>query len=261
MKRIFSSFLVLLFCLVYSTSAFATTQKIDYVTDEVGMLTEQERVALNNQAESVSMQYNCGVYVYIIDDYTHIGENVTDAAQNLYSIAQLGWGSDASGVLLFLSMAERDYTLLAKGYGNEAFTDYGKEVLSGEFLGDFSSNAWNSGLSHYISYSEEMLSLAQAGTPVDVPTHTLASFAISLALAGIVTACICMALYAQMRKVAHGFQADTYTTDGGLQVINQKDTFTHRTEQRVKIEKPSSNKPGGGTTINGGGFSSRSGKF
>ena len=55
------------------------------------------------------------------------------------------------------TMAERDYTLIAYGYGNTAFTDYGKDKLSEVFLDDFGDDNWYSGLSDYLDKSESML--------------------------------------------------------------------------------------------------------
>ena len=89
-------------------------------------------------------------------DYTY-DETIYEAAKTLYQEYSLGYGEEKSGELLLLSMAERDYTLIAYGYGNTAFTDYGKDKLSEVFLDDFGDDNWYSGLSDYLDKSESML--------------------------------------------------------------------------------------------------------
>lgn len=54
--------------------------------------------------------------------------------------------------MLALSMAERDFQMLAHGdTANAAFTDYGKYIMQDEFLDNFREDDWYGGFADYIA--------------------------------------------------------------------------------------------------------------
>lgn len=64
----------------------------------------------------------------------------------------------------------------------------------------------------------------------------------------------------RMQTVHKKAEANEYVADGGLQLTEQYDRYTHTTETRRKINNDSDS--GGGTSsCSGGGGSGRSGKF
>lgn len=149
--------LALLACFCIPAQA-AQEDTVPYVCDTALLLTDEEWASLEAQAEEISQKYQCGVYFITVDDFTdYYDGSVYEAAKAIYTANSLGWGGEKSGVMLLLSMAERDYSLIAYGYGNTAFTDYGKDKLSEVFLDDFGDDNWYSGLSDYLDKSESML--------------------------------------------------------------------------------------------------------
>ena len=149
---------LLLFSLPVRASDFED-DSLYFVTDEAGLLTDEEWTALETRAEELSTEYACGIYVITVDDFRNYttDEDVYEAAKSLYQEYRLGYGEEQSGELLLLSMEERDYALIAYGYGNTAFTDYGKDKLSEKFLDDFGENSWYKGFSDYLEKSGSML--------------------------------------------------------------------------------------------------------
>ena len=100
------------------------------------------------------------MYIVTVEDFTDYSDTyyVKGFGEELFSSYDLGLGDDNCGILLILSMAERDYGLVAHGdFANAAFTDYGKDKLSEAFLDDFGDDNWYSGLSDYLDKSESML--------------------------------------------------------------------------------------------------------
>ena len=174
MKRFFSAALivVLAIMLVAVTAAAESGQELPYyVSDTAGLTTTEQWQKLETAAERISDRYGCGVYVVSLQDYRDYGSynNIRNFSEEFYNHYRLGLGQNRNGILLVLSMAERDYCLIA--YGSDAhyaFTDYGKEVLENSFLDDFKRNDWNGGFADYISGCEELLSKAAEGKPVDV---------------------------------------------------------------------------------------------
>ena len=235
-----------------------------YVFDEVGLLTPEAYAQLEQLAGNISEAYDCGVYAVTLWDYTEYGSDVRSAAENFFLAQDLGLGSDDSGVLLLLSMADRDYALIAHGNtGNTAFTDYGKDVLSEGFLECFRYDDWPGGLMHYVVTSGSFLEQAATGNAVDVPQGSgigvtiLMVLLMPAAIAGI----SCAVMASSMKTARSKTEADDYR--GQVEITGSHDQFITRTMVRQKIESSSSSSSsrGGGTKVNSGGFSGKSGKF
>lgn len=266
-KRISALLATMVLAILLCVPALATgfdAARLYFVTDEAGLLSEQEWLELETRAEEISLKYKCGVYIILLDDFTAYtnDETIYEAAKTLYREYSLGYGEERSGELLLLSMAERDYTLIAYGYGNTAFTDYGKDKLSEVFLDDFGDDNWCSGLSDYLDKSESMLRSAREGHPLDVdsnPLIVLVGIGISL-LVGCVAAFVIAVWLSDrlMKSVSSKTEANAYLIAGSVEITDREDHFTHTTEIRQKIETDSGS---GGTTVDSDGFSGKSGKF
>lgn len=270
-KRIFAFLTVLGLMAALALPALAFE---GYVVDEAGILTAGEQAALEEQAQRVSEQYGCGVYVVTVYDYRLINSySVRQAAQDYFTENSYGAGDDASGVMLFLSMEDRDFAFIAHGYGNTAFTDYGKERLQKEFLDDFRDDDWFGGMSDFIRYCGEYLDRARSGNPVDIQDRgvvekVLDEFGLSTVVIGLVgVPClaawfICGRMKAKSKTARTATSAEFYAVPGSMELLASTDTFTHTTESRVRIESDSDRGGGGGgTSVDSGGFSGSSGKF
>lgn len=257
--NIFILLLVLLLTLALPVSA----SEYEYVFDDADILTAEEEALLEETAGEVSARTGCGVYIVTMWDYMEYGGSVRNAAESFFLTHDLGLGSDDNGVLLLLSMAERDYSLIAHGdLGNSAFTDYGKDLLSEEFLDDFRYDDWYAGFADYVSVSDKFLDAALSGEPVDVGAESGSGIGVTLIIVLLVPALIagiaCGIMAASMKTARQKTQADDYQKD--IRITNRHDRFLTRTVVRQKIESPSSSS-GGGTRVNSGGFSGKSGKF
>ncbi len=173
-KSILILTLVLLLLCSLSAPTFAEGEEglPYYVSDVAGILTETQQQSLNADAERISNAYGCGVYIVTLSDFTDYdrsGNSFWSFSQDFYTRYHLGLGEDWTGILLIMSMAERDYSLLAHGMeAHYAFTDYGKQVLEKSFLDNFRQDDWYGGFKDYIHGCEDLLSRAAAGNPLDV---------------------------------------------------------------------------------------------
>lgn len=269
-KKLTSSILALMLALMLCVPAFAEAQ-LSYVTDGAGLLTAEEKEALEGDAQQLAEKYGFGVYIITVNDITQEidAPDMETAAEQLYLTYELGEDQDQSGILLLLSMAERDWALFAFGFGNTAFTDYGKQYLSGHFLDDFGEDGWYDGLEDYQQVCGQMLDSALDGAPIDVdnvpdPPHARLYGVAACTVLGFLVAFIVMAiLKRQLKSVAHGTQAEAFVAAGGLKLTQQHDQYIHTTESRVydPPEQENRSSGGGGTTIRSSGGSSASGKF
>ncbi len=272
-------FVVLLFVFLMSLSciggaAFAAEERSlpYYVSDVAGLLSSEQRQKLESTAEHLSAEYGCGVYLVILDDYRRYdngSDSFWDFSQGFYSQYHMGLGEENTGILLLMSMEERDYSLLAYGSAaHYAFTDYGKKALENQFLDDFRRNDWYSGFSDYVSGCGELLKYAAEGNPLDMtqseyPVSDGGLNPIFIILPPILIALlICEGMRRQMKPVSEKRSADEYVLEDSFRLSSKRDVFLRRSVHRMVIAEPSHRSGGGGgTSINSGGFSGHSGKF
>ena len=267
-----------------------------YVYDDAALLTQEEYDTLTASAMAVADQYGCGVYVVTVDDMadyidpdavTETGETGM-AAFTEYAWDALGLAAsyDSNGIMLALSMAERDFQMLAHGdTANAAFTDYGKYIMQDEFLDNFREDDWYGGFADYIAACGRYLEANANGTPIDVEPSdeteeeyeplsfgdklffaALMAFRFGLPLGLIVAFIVCAIYKRQLKSVRRATEAARYTVSGGAEITAREDRFTHTTEVRTPIKTESDDHDSGpsfsgGTTVNSGGFSHSGGKF
>lgn len=263
MKRFFSVFLAAVLLMVLAVPASAAES---YIWDEAGLLTEEGRAELNETAREISERTGCGVYFLSIPDYTVYGKDtIYDTAVWLFEQKGLGTGENKDGVLLVLSMADRDYSLIAHSFGDTALTDSGKDYITEYCLDDFGDNAWYHGIYNYLNATDTLLTRARNGDiydrdKVSSGSQWTWSLIIGLSLALIV----CVTQQAVMKKkVREQTQALGYLKKGSVNITRRSDRYTHTTETRVKINNDKDNSSGGGSSYShsSGGYSGKSGKF
>lgn len=233
------------------------------VTDAAGILEEADVKSLEDKAEKVSKDYQCEMYIVIVEDYLDFGEETPyEAAKSVYKDYNLGYGKEKDGALLLLSMADRDYAFIAFGYGNTAFTDYGREKLEGKFLDNFAEDDWVGGFNDYLDNGAEMLAMAREGTPLDTftsPAVIYGGTAFSIIVGFLISLAICMVLRKRMKSVGVQGEANNYVKNNSIIFTERKEYLVH--EERKLIKHQDNSSGGGSTSIDSEGFSGNSGKF
>lgn len=233
-----------------------------YIFDNSDLLTFDEWEKLEARAADISQRHGCGVYVAFVDDFTEYGygNDVYKTTYQLYHANELGMGDDRDGIIILLSMTERDYAMFVYGtYAETAFNSYGQEKLEKAFLGNFKEDDWYGGVSNYLSTCDEYLTRADAGKPVRESPALL--IAIAVVASCLLSGAICLFLKRSMKTVHQKVEANEYVAPGGLQLSKQYDRYTHTTEVRSKISSSDDSSSSGTSSCSGGGGSGRSGKF
>ena len=230
------------------------------VTDDAYILTDDELLELETEAEAVTEKYGVGVYIVTVDNYLNYYdcEDAYVATYSIYHDYNMGVGDDRDGIMLLLSLGDRSYGLFSYGDKSEyAFDDYGLDVLEDKFLDNFGNDDWYGGFSDYISECSSYLEQAEAGDPVrESPAFFIVliiGFALFVAFLSVAN------LWIRMGKVAEMSKADNYIT-GNLNVMEKKDTFAYQTQVRHRIQKSSSS-GSKSSSHSGGGGHGRSGHF
>ena len=266
MKRLISILTVILLLTLFIVPVSAAEEPECCIYDLAGLLTDEEYWVLEDYAQEISEVQQCAVYFLTVDDYRDYGDGVIfDVARQIFLVNELGMGEDQDGVLLILSMAERDNCLLAHGFGDTALTDYGKDYISEEFLDNFADNDWYGGCMDYLTYTDELLAMARDGVVFDRGSWITSGhlWIFSLILAAVLSAVVCLIQRGLMKKkVRQQTDAMDYLKGGAVNITLRRDVFSHATEVRQKIETDSgSSGSSGGYSHSSDGFSGKSGKF
>ena len=235
-----------------------------YVIDDARLLTIEQRQELNAYAEKITETYGMGIYIMSVEDFHNYGEEpqIFDVLWNYYHDNSLGYGADREGMILMISMADRDFATFFYGEDTEyAFNGFGQAQLENYFLDDFGSDDWYDGFMDFLVASEDFMAKAAAGGPVrDNPWHLSLLFVL---IACFISFVVTRLLWMRMANVATQKSATGYVSRNGLVLTHQNDIFLHQTILRRKIESSDSGsgRSGSSRAHTGGGGSGRSGKF
>ena len=264
-KKIIS--IILSAVLVFIAGITALGHETYRVNDHAGILESYEVMELNEKTREITVNYQCDVYIVTVDSLD--GMEAWEYNEKYFHENEIGYGNDRSAIVLLLAMEERQYDILAHGFGNIAFTDYGKDVMAERFLDDFANDDWYWGFTDYLDTCDEFLNMAVNGEPLDVGSENISgsegdSFGANLlgvfvatVVSCVIALLICLVLRSQMKTARIATEAHDYAKQ--LNLTNQYDIFSHRDVRRVY--NPPQENNGGGTTINSGGFSHKSGGF
>lgn len=261
-RRIIVTFLVLLLLAAVPLTALAAGDsgaQLSYVTDLYGLLSQQEAEDLERQAGMLSQQYECSLYVLVVRDYQDYASDTFAFSRQVYENYNLGWGGDKNGVLLMLSVADRDYEIMTHGDGAEyAFTEYARDYLEDSILPSFRNDQYYEGFRSFLAACGTALDAAQKGHPLERQK----SFTVLMFLPGVVAALIAyVVLTAQMKSQGIKRDANQYM-EGRVNLLDQRDVFINRTVTRTRKNTDSGSRGGShGSTHSSGGYSGRSGKF
>lgn len=254
MKRKFFALLAALFLVLLAVPAAADASG-SYVFDEAQLLDEQQEQQLNDLAAKYTKKYDCGLYIATVDNYRDSGSDVQDAAEKIYQEKNMGVGAQHDGILLLLSMSERDYALICHGgLANRIFDQTARGDIADSFLSYFGRNDWNNGFQAYLENSGKALS-------GDHFKQGMLGIVVVLVCPAAVALIVVMTLKSKMKSVKIGAQARMYLLQGSEKWRVRDDIYTHTTEVRRRIEQPRSQSGGHGSSSSSGGFSGTSGKF
>ncbi|NLF27267.1 MAG: TPM domain-containing protein [Clostridiales bacterium] len=242
----------------------ALAEGLPLVVDGADLLSSAEVGSLSAAAQNLSDEY--GMDVVIVTTRSLGVKSARDYAADYYDEKGYGRGARHDGVMLLLATAERDWWILTTGRGIQAFTDYGIDVLSEDFLGYLKRDDYAGGFTRFLHGADIILRGYESGAPYDVnrplrlrsPIERLVGALPVVALISAAIAGIALFILSRGMKTARpAYDADRYVSGGAISVSRSGDYFLYRTRTRVRRPKESSSSGsrGGSTT-----FTSSSGR-
>lgn len=229
--------------------------------DMAELLTPEERAYLTDMLDEISERQELEVTIATTDAL--YGSTVAEYADDLYDECRFGYGADKDGLLLLISMEERDWYISTCGYGITAFTDAGIEYIGKQIRSDLSAGSYAAAFQSYAELCDDFITQAKSGTPYNksnLPREPLSLVWIPIALVvGFVIAKIIVGnMKGKLKTVRKQAAANSYVKDGSMSITDSRDLFLYHTVTRSEKPKSSSSSSSthtssSGTTHGGGG--------
>ena len=256
MKKIVSVIFMVCLLISFSLSAQATAPRL---TDDAGLLSQEEAVDLEAMLDEISIRQGMDIVVVTVDS--------TDGASPMAYADDWFDYNDYSedGILLLVSMEDRDWWVSTAGYGITAITDAGLEYISDEFLFYLSSDLYYDAFETFARLCDEFITQAKTGAPYDGDNMPKEPFSVGFTLLfcigfGFIVALIATSIMKGQRKsVRQQVKADSYVIPGSLQLTGSRDLYLY--SQVTKTERPQSNGSSTHSSSSGRSHGGGGGKF
>ncbi|MBR5515052.1 MAG: TPM domain-containing protein [Clostridia bacterium] len=254
-KKISAFALALFFVLLTFIPSYAQTEDPRLV-DGADILTEAQENSLEAMLVSLSEKHEFDFVIHTVDDIADY--TMQEYAQEMYDISGYGYGEDFAGLMLVLSMKERDWFMLPNGeLGEIAFSYPCIEYISEKFLPYFGEDNYNEGFEKYLETCEDFVAQAKAGEPYGkgnlpkAPFKFVRNLIVSVVIGVIIAFIVTGVMKGKLKSVRSQAGADSYIKNDSLKITNSRDYFLYR--QVICTAKPKNNSSASSSTYQGTG--------
>lgn len=222
------------------------------VVDMAELLSDSDKTALLSKLDEISERQKLDIVVLTVN--TLDGKTPRDYADDFYDYNGYGFGENKDGILLLVSMEDRDWWISTTGYGITALTDAGIEYISKKFLSDLSDGDYAQAFTTYAELCDQFITQAKTGEPYDIGNmpkepfnvawNILVAFVIGLVVAFVVT----NIMKKQLKTVQLKSEANNYVKSNSMIVTENRDLFLYNQVSRRARPKETDNSSGGSST-------------
>ena len=233
--------------------------------DEADLLTPEEESALLAQLDEISLRQGLDVVVVTVNGLD--GKSAMDFADDYFDYNGYGQGSDRSGILLLVSMEDRDWWISTRGYGITVLTDAGLEYVSQQFLPDLSGGDYAQAFSVFAETCDSFITQANAGAPYDsnnLPRNPPAWWwlPVSLALGLVIALLVVGSMKRKLKSVRPKSEANAYIRAGSTHLTANQDQFLYsHVSKSARPKNTSSSGSSTHTSSSGASHGGGGGKF
>lgn len=243
-KRFMALLLIAIFCLSFGMAVCAEEGKTSRLVDFADILTQSEENRLLAILDEISERQQLDVVV--VTTNTLDGKSPMAYADDFYDENGYGFGVSKDGVLLLVSMEDRDWWISTAGNGITVFTDAGITYLSEQFLPVLSEGDYEEAFTRFASLCDDFITQARTGEAYDSGTLPKAPFSIGYSLGRalliglFIAVIITLAMRYSMKSVRFQPTASAYVKSGSMHVTEARDLFLYSHVDRRVREKSSS---------------------
>lgn len=249
-KRILTVLFALLLCMVVVIPTFAASD-LPRLVDNADLLTDSEESTLLSKLNEISERQQADVVVVTAD--TLDGKTPMDYADDFYDYNGYGFGADKDGVLLLVSLEDRDWWMSTTGYGITAITDAGIEYISEKFLSDLSDGDYADAFTTYAELCDDFFTQARSGQPYDTghmpkqPFNIARNLLIALIVGFVIALIATGVMKGKLKTVRFQSAASNYVKANSMNVTESRDMFLYTHVDRRAKPKDTDSSSGSGT--------------
>ncbi len=238
---------VVFFILITPTYTFANsipdTRLLPRLVDDAYLLSDYEYQSLLAKLDEISEREQFDIVIVTINSLE--GYTSTEYADDFFDYNGYGMGVGYDGILLLISMEDRDWAISTHGFGITAFTDAGQRYLVDQFIGDLSNGNYSDAFHKFVDISESFIIQAKTDNPYDslnLPKKPLSPYLpiYTTAIGAFIAFVITGIMRLQLKSVYSESAASNYIIDNSLKITDSKDLFLYSNISKTKIEKSQS---------------------
>ena len=239
-KKICIIFLALFLSVLTAAPALALSDMQRFV-DEAGLLTSSEGSELLDQLNEISERQQVDVVVVTVNSLD--GATATEYADDFYDLNGYGFGDEGDGILLLISMEERDWAISTSGFGITAFTDAGLEYLSDMIVGDLSDGDYAWAFTIFAEMCDDYITEAKTGEPYDAdhlpkdPYVLIFFLVVALAIGFVIALIVTGIMRCKLKSVYSQTEAGSYVKKGSLKLTTKNDLYLYKDVKRRERPK------------------------
>lgn len=233
--------------------------KLPRMVDHANLLNGAEKAHLLLLLDEISQRQQLDVVVVTVDSLD--GKTPMNYADDFYDNNGYGFGENHDGILLLVSMEDRDWWISTTGYGITAFTDAGLEYIGNRVVPKLSNGRYGKAFEIFAEKCDAFITQARTGEPYDVGNMPKTPFrfgwclVISVVIGLFTAACVIWYLQRQLETVHAQTDARNYTRSCAPMLTTNKDIYLYSTMSSRPKLKPEDFCQDRSRSSFGGGFS------
>lgn len=259
-KKLFALLLALVFSLCCAVPAFAANIDRSRVVDGAELLTDDEISALSAKLDEISTRQQMDVVVMTSDDLQGY-DTATECADELYEYCGYGFGDEKDGIMLFISMDDRDWAISTCGRAIDVFGEYDCDYIGNEIVPYLSDGDYAAAFERFANLCDQFIT--NGGIDDDdydhdddyddyrnftIPSERLSPMWILVSIvAGILLAVLVVGIMrSKLKTVRFQAAASNYVKHGSMNITDSSDLYLYRTMSRTPRPKSNDNSSSGG---------------
>lgn len=238
-KRTTVMSIVLLLCAIaFPIFPASAAGDIPRLADMADLLSDSEETALLDMLDEISERQKVDIVIVTTDSLE--GASAMRYADDLYDRHGFGIGEERNGILLLISMDERECYISTAGYGITAVTDAGREYMLDMFVSSLSEGDYMAGFTTFAELCDDFITQAETSRPYDadlLPQGSfpfVGSFLLAFGSALIISLIATGIMKSQLKTVSRQADADDQIKNDGIQLTKKNDLFLYKHIERTK---------------------------
>lgn len=221
------------------------------LVDEADLLTDDEETALLTKLDEISERQQFDVAVVTVNSLG--GKTIEEFTNDYFDYNGYGYGENADGAMLLISMEERKWCVSTYGYGETAITPAGHDYIMDQFKPDLNDGKYSGAFTTFAELCDEFVTQAKKGEPYDVgnlPKGTVSPImiVIDLVIGLVIGFAIASVRKSKLKSVRNKVEALDYTVPGSMMLTDSRDIFLNKTVTTRTIHHESSSSGGGSSS-------------